>query len=204
MEARLRVLDGVDETLVLVAPDDEVQPVRQHVLGQISRRCVRVVVLVQGQQVEPVALLHVGPEPRDLAVAEGPEHALVAHVAEPVQRQLCPTFLQQDGPCLDLVRLGYPSKVVDEPRDLQQVQRAEVAVAARVVVVAVDGEYRDGDVDVGIFVVHVVEGALEDLVRVAEELQLARLHTQAVFTESPHNLVHRFARRLIVVEEIAR
>ena len=78
-----------------------------------------------------------------------------------------------------------------------------MTLAARIVVVAVDGEDGDGDVDVRVLVVDGREGALEDLVGVGEELDLARLGAQAVLAEAAHHLVERLAGGLVVVEEVA-
>jgi len=202
VETRLGVLAGVDQALVLVAPDDQVEPGRQDLLREVAGRRVGVVVLVEGEQIEKVALLLAGAEELDLVIAKGPKHSLVPDVAQAEQGELGASLLQEDRLDLDVVGLGDATKVVDEPRRLQEVERAKVPVAARVVVVAVDGEDWEGHVDVGVLIVDVAEGALENLGRVAEELELAGLHPEAVLPEGPDDLVHGFPRGFVVVEEV--
>lgn len=203
VEARFGVLAGVDLALVLVAPDDEVHPVREDVFGQVRGGGIGVVVLVDGQEVEPVGGLDVGAEPLNLVVAKRAKHALVAHVAEAVQGEPRAALLEEDGLGLDVVGLGDAAKVVDEAGDLQQVEGAKVTLAAGVVVVAVDGEDGDGDVDVGVLIVDVVEGAFKVVAGVAEELELAGPGTQAVLAEAAHHLVHGLAGGFVVVKEVA-
>ena len=193
----------VDLALVLVAPDDEVHPVGQHLGRQVVGLVVRGVVLVDGEQVEPVLGLDVGPEPLDAVVPQGAEEALVTDVAQAVEGQLGLALLQQDGADLDVVDLGDAAEVVDEAGDLEQLEGAEVAGAARLVVVPVDGEDGDGDVDVLVLVVDVAERAAEDLVGVAQKLQLARLHAEAVPPQRAHHLEHGLPGRVVVVEEVA-
>jgi hypothetical protein len=77
-----------------------------------------------------------------------------------------------------------------------------VAVTAWIVVIAVDREDRYGNVDVGVFVVYMGEGAFEYFVGVAEKLELARSVTKTVLAERSHDLVHGFSGWLVVVEEV--
>jgi hypothetical protein len=95
-----------------------------------------------------------------------------------------------------------------------------MSFAGWVVVIAVNGEDRNGDVDIGIFVIDVVERPIDVrtsscnavLIRislpgkllacVAQHLDLARLVTEAVHPQTTHDLVHRFARWFILVEKV--
>lgn len=89
-----------------------------------------------------------------------------------------------------------------------------------IVVVPVYREDRYGDVDIGIFVVDMVECSIsfsswrmlfmafnilpsKSLAPITQHLQLARLLSVAVHAQASHHLVHRFTRRLVLVEEIA-
>ena len=78
-----------------------------------------------------------------------------------------------------------------------------MTIAAWVVVVSVDRKHRDGDVDVGVLVVDVREGTLEDFGGVTEKLELAGLHAETVLSERAHDLVHGLARWLVIVEQVA-
>jgi hypothetical protein len=164
---------------------------------------MRVVVLVDRQEIEEIGLLLAWPVEPDLVVPEGAVHALVPDVAQAVQGQLGFPFLQQDRLHMDVVRLGNATEVVDQPGHLQQVEGTIVAVAARVVVIPVDREHGDGDVDVGILVVDMGEGALEDFGGIAQKLELAGFHAKAVLSQRAHDLVHGLSRWLVVVEEVA-
>ena len=51
-------------------------------------------ILMNGDEIEPIALLLVGPEELDLSISEGPKESLISHVAQAVQGELGSTFLQ--------------------------------------------------------------------------------------------------------------
>jgi hypothetical protein len=78
-----------------------------------------------------------------------------------------------------------------------------MALAGGIVVVTVDRKDRDTDVDVQVFIVHVVEGALEVFAGIAQQFQLARLVSETVHANRAHYLVHGLSRRLVLMEEIA-
>jgi len=96
-----------------------------------------------------------------------------------------------------------------------------MSFARRVVVITMDGEDGNGDVDVRIFVVDVVERAIsisisgcnaililislpsELLACVAQHLDLAGLVAEAVHSQTAHDLVHRLARWFVFVEKVA-
>ncbi len=75
-----------------------------------------------------------------------------------------------------------------------------MTIAAWIVMVPVYREDRYRDIDVGIPVVDVGKCTLEYLICVAEELELARLHAEAVLAEAAHYLIHGFSGRLVLVE----
>lgn len=77
-----------------------------------------------------------------------------------------------------------------------------MAIAAWVVVVAVDREDGNSDIDVGILVVDKGKGSFKDFGSVTEKLEFAWLHAEAVFAKRAHDLVHGFARGFVLMEEI--
>jgi hypothetical protein len=97
-----------------------------------------------------------------------------------------------------------------------------MSFAGWVVVIAVDGEDRNSDVDIRVFVVDVVERPIDVstsscnvvLIRislpskllacVAQHLDFAGLVTEAVHPQTTHDLVHRFARWFVFVEKVTR
>ena len=72
--------------------------------------------------VEPFVLLRPWLEKLDVAIPEVTEQALVADVAHAVQRKFGVALLQQDWFDSDIVSLIVAAIVVDEPRDLKQIQ----------------------------------------------------------------------------------
>ena len=58
---------------------------------------------------------------------------------------------------LNVVGLWRSTVVVQKTRHLQDVKSSQMSFAGRVVVITMDGEDRNGDVDVRVFVVDVVE-----------------------------------------------
>jgi hypothetical protein len=95
-----------------------------------------------------------------------------------------------------------------------------MSFAGWVVVIAVNGEDRNSDVDIRVFVVDVVERSIDVstssrnavliqisspsklLACVAQHLDLAGLVTEAVHPQTTHDLVHRFARWFVFVEKV--
>jgi hypothetical protein len=114
-------------------------------------------VLMHTCEVEPLVLVQAGLEELHIAVAKRAEEALVANIAHAVQGKLGGSFLQEYRLDLDVVGFWRSAVVVQEARHLQDVESSKMAFAGWVVVITVDGEDRDGDVDIGIFVVDVVE-----------------------------------------------
>jgi hypothetical protein len=86
--------------------------------------------------------------------------------------------------------------------------------------VTMDGEHRNCDIDILVFVVDVIESTVavsgsclvnsvcngnlpsELLAGVTQHFNLARFVTETVLPQTAHNLVHRFARWLVLVEQI--
>lgn len=88
--------------------------------------------------------------------------------------------------------------------------------------ISVYRKHRYRDIDIGIFIVDIVERPtphpsapssiclllephlpLKVLTRITKHFQLARLLPIAIHPQRPHDLIHRLSRRLVVVEEIA-
>ncbi len=112
MKRHLGIKFGIDETFMLMTPDDQVQEVREEVFGKVTRFgvCMTLqksggvscpkdaehsLILMYGYQVEPVTLLGVRSEELDLAISEGSKKSLVSDVAQAVQGKFGMTFLQQ-------------------------------------------------------------------------------------------------------------
>lgn len=106
---------------------------------------------------------------------------------------------------------------------MEDVEGGEMPFAGRIIMVAMNREYRDRDVNVRIFVVDVVERAVDStltsrhleveiathnspsklLARITQHLDLAGLIAEAIHPQASHDLIHRFPRRLILMKEIA-
>jgi hypothetical protein len=110
--------------------------------------------------------------------------------------------LQEDRLDLDLVVLGNTAEVIQQARDLQEVQGTVIAVSRGVIMVAVDGEDWYSNINVRVFVVDMSESAVENVAGVAEQLKLTRFFSQTVLSKGSHNLVHRLSRRFVVMEQI--
>lgn len=101
---------------------------------------------------------------------------------------------------------------------MQDVESGQMSFTGWVVVIAVDGKDRNGDIDVGIFVVDVVERSIDVstsscndvwirislpsklLACIAQHLDFAGLVAEAVHSQTSHDLVHRFARWFVIME----
>jgi hypothetical protein len=116
-------------------------------------------VLVHTGKVEPLVFVYVWLEELHIAVAECAEESFIADIAHAIECKLCGTFLKQDRLDLDVVGFRRSAVVVQEARHLQDVESSQMAFAGRVVMVAMDGENRNGNIDVLVFVVDVVESA---------------------------------------------
>jgi hypothetical protein len=114
-------------------------------------------VLVHTCEVEPLVLVQAGLEEFHIAVAKRAEEALVANIAHAVQGKLGGSFLQEYRLDLDVVGFWRSAVVVQEARHLQDVESSKMSFSGWVVVVAMDGEDWNGDVDIRVFVVDVVE-----------------------------------------------
>src|SRR5262249_43069633 len=90
----------------------------------------------------------------DSPVAEYSIQPLVPDVTHAVESELGRALAEEDGG-----EVGDLAEVVDQAHDGEDVDGAEVAVSARVVVIPVYGEHRDGDVQVLVLIVHGRESA---------------------------------------------
>lgn len=169
----------LDAAVVLVSPDDEIEEARQFVLGdEIEASAVRSI-LVQDHHVEDVLVVDVRLEDFDFVVAEEPGEAFVVDVTQAVQREFRRVLLQNDRRDFHLAQVVPLAEVVDESRLAEDVHGTQVTGAANVVVVAVDGEQRNGNIIVRIFE---VGGAFRRKVYflIAEELKVDLLVAQQV------------------------
>ena len=96
------VPDGVDFALVFVAPDHQLEEARQQVESHRPAIAAALAVLVDDEEVEPVARLR-GLEEGDVVLLEHARETLVGNISHPVDRQVSGTLLQQDGLDLDVV-----------------------------------------------------------------------------------------------------
>mmetsp|Transcript_2005 Transcript_2005/g.4482 ORF Transcript_2005/g.4482 Transcript_2005/m.4482 type:complete len:236 (+) Transcript_2005:1139-1846(+) len=213
-ELVLRALrDGIhapfDGALVLVPPHDEVHAVGQQRLLDVALHrdpCpTGQPVLVDRHQVEPrVSLRSRRSRHRDFLAVEAARQPLVPHVAEPVERQLGRSLLDEDRRECDLLDVGGAAEVVDEVSGGEEVEGRQAAVTSRVVVVAVDGEDRQLDVVVRVLVVHLAVLAMKVRRLVTDDLELDLPIPQAVVAQHLHAPLQGLARWLVVVEEVAR
>lgn len=198
-------LARLDEALVLVAPDDEVEPLGDHRLVDARvAAAARVAVLVEHEDGEVRrAVLRRGPEERHALLLPEAVQALVADVAQAVERDARGALAQEHGVELDGVGAVAAAEVVDESRDREDVERGErvdAAVARRVVVVPVDGEDRQRDGRVRVLEVDAPGREVRGLV--AEDLERDGRVAQRVAPEESHRLVQRAPARLVVVEQV--
>jgi hypothetical protein len=114
-------------------------------------------ILVHARKIEPFVLVNVWLEEFYIAITECPEEAFVAHVTHAVECKFCGAFLEKNRFDLNVVGFGRSAVVVQEARHLQDVESSQMAFAGRIVMVAMDGEDRYGNINVLIFVVDVVE-----------------------------------------------
>lgn len=84
-----------DATVVLVAPDDDVEKFVQELLGNVVLRAVSNAVLMDDENVEPVVWLMRWPKQIDLILEEYPVQAFVANRAETVDGQIRLTFAKE-------------------------------------------------------------------------------------------------------------
>lgn len=112
MEVLFGVQDWVDETLVFVTPHDEVEEVLNKVFRKVIGLRVAVMVLMDGDEVEPFVLVEFRAHEFDLIVSKGSVESLVTHVGEAIQGELCCAFLQQDRSDDDVVRFWDSSIIV--------------------------------------------------------------------------------------------
>src|SRR5579863_4573731 len=97
-------------------------------------------ILMNCHHVEPISLLDPRFEELDFAIPKCPKKTLVSDIAHSVQCQLSLTLLQQDWLHLYIVRLECSAEIVKKPRNLQQIKRAEVSIASRVVMITMNRE----------------------------------------------------------------
>jgi hypothetical protein len=69
--------------------------------------------------------------------------------------------------------------------------------------IAMDRKDRNGNVDVGIFVVDMRECTFKDRCSIGEEFERTWFHAQAVLSECTHDLVQGLSGGFVVVKEIA-
>jgi hypothetical protein len=108
-------------------------------------------------EVEPLVLVNVWLEELHIAVTECSEEAFVTDVTHAVKCKFCGAFLEKNRLDLNVVGFRRSAVVVQEARHLQDVESRQMAFAGRIVMVAMDGEDRNSNIDVFIFVVDVVE-----------------------------------------------
>lgn len=118
-------------------------------------------VLMHTRKIEPLVLVQAWLEELHVAIAERAEETLVADIAHAVQSKLGRAFLQKYRLDLNVVGLWRSTVIVQEARHLQDVESGQMSFTGWVVVIAVDGEDRNGDIDVRIFVVDVVERSID-------------------------------------------
>ena len=118
--------------------------------------------------VEPFVLLCSRLEEFHIAISPGVKQPFVANITQAIQCELCAAFLEKHWLYRNLVNFWIPAKVVDKSRCLQQVQWREVAVTRRIVMIAMDGKHRYGNIDIFVFVIDMVENAAEVLTCVAQ------------------------------------
>ena len=204
---RERAHAAANAALVLVAPDDEVDAAGQLCLADvplgIHAGATWQPVLVQRQDGEPLVALLDRTRHLDVLALEAAREPLVAHVADAVQRELRRTFADQHRRERDLLKVARAPKVVDQVGRRENVERGKAAVAGRVVVVAMDGEDGQLHVVVRVFEVHRLVLAMEVGLLVGHDLNLHLPAPETVVTQDLHALVHRAARGLVVVEEVA-
>eukprot|EP00411_Alexandrium_monilatum_P079144 CAMPEP_0175625248 /NCGR_PEP_ID=MMETSP0096-20121207/70370_1 /TAXON_ID=311494 /ORGANISM="Alexandrium monilatum, Strain CCMP3105" /LENGTH=438 /DNA_ID=CAMNT_0016930577 /DNA_START=149 /DNA_END=1462 /DNA_ORIENTATION=+ len=203
VELAHRTLLWVDVAIVLMAPDDKVQEVGQHLLmngGLVGHTALvaLVPVLMQDHDVEPVLRVR-GRLEADLSGLEGPVEPLVADVPQAVNRQLRPPLPHEHGSHDDVLEVLRAAKVVHEAGHLQEVSRTEVALTARIVMVAVDHE--EGDLHVGVDVL-VVDKAAGEEGWIADHLEHDLTGAKAVAPQQLHGAVEGAPARLVFVEEV--
>ena len=156
-------------TVVLVAPDDEIDRIIEHAFGNVRLDAVLNTVLVNQEHVEPIILRNAASFRHVHLDAVGSQlvvHAAILDIADAVHCEVCCAFAQQDRPDPDarVFRFGRLvcrqlnlAKVVERARHRQHVKRAKGTLRSsplRIIVVAVDGEDRNADIEIRVLVVN--------------------------------------------------
>ena len=147
---------GLDQALVLMPPEDEVEPV-----GDVGLEADGVpgvvlhLVLVDDQDVEPERAAVVRrAEPPDLLGLEGLLQALIADVAKTENCDSCCPLCEEERLYCDVVDSVLLPEIVQETAGTKEVECRILPVATWIIMVSMNDEYREGNVQIRILIIH--------------------------------------------------
>mmetsp|Transcript_74358 Transcript_74358/g.155027 ORF Transcript_74358/g.155027 Transcript_74358/m.155027 type:complete len:249 (-) Transcript_74358:37-783(-) len=156
-------------------------------------------ILVQNQDVEPLLRIGWGLE-SNLPVLEGPVQALISDVAKTIEGDLATAFSHEHRLDDDVLEVLRATEVVHEGGYLQQVRSAEVALPARIVVVAVDHEHGGLHIDIRVLVVY---HTTFEYRLVTDHLEANVACPKKVSSEEVHCAVQTSSGGFVVMEQIS-
>lgn len=140
--------------------------------------CDIILILVDTAQVEPILLLGARPKESGLAVHKGSVKPFITDIAHSVKRQFGASLLQQDRLDDNVVRFRRFPVVIDQSASLQHIKSGQVPGLVRIsgqsqqksmdmelmyargiIMVPVNRKDWNGNINIGILVIHVVECA---------------------------------------------
>jgi hypothetical protein len=110
-------------------------------------------------EIEPITLLRTRLEELDLAIPEGPEKAFITNVAHTIQSKLGATFLKKYRLDSDFVCFRHATIVIDQSRDLKQIQGGVMllSLSSWVIMVSVNREDWNCNIDILILVINMIK-----------------------------------------------
>lgn len=126
----------------------------------------------------------------DLVVTKKSMQTLLSNSANTVDCHTSGALAKQERANFQFLHAVIFAKEVDETASVKEIRRTDVAKSTRIVMVAMDGEDRKPDVEVGIEVVDSWMGSVnEGNRRIAEQFELNRAFAQAVDAKKSQDLI---------------
>jgi hypothetical protein len=127
-EALRGALHRLNLALVLMAPNDEVEEVCQHILVNVVLLRMCNTILMQHQDAEPRLGVVLRTVEAHLLRREGSVEALVTNVSHAIDGNFGVAFREQYRANSDLINGGALAKVVDEVAHTQQIKRCQTSI----------------------------------------------------------------------------